>query len=205
MTRPAIAAIVLAAGRSRRLDPLNKLLVEFDGVPLVARAVDAALASRAGPVIVVTGYQGGAVAAALAGRPVRIVESPDYAEGLSASLKAGLAAVPGAADGALVLLADMPGITAGLIDRLIEAYAPAAGRSIIVPVCRGRRGNPVLWDRRFFPEIGRLSGDRGARDLLQINSACIATVAVDDDGVLDDVDSPDDLARLQNRRPGPDR
>lgn len=204
MDRPRIAAIVLAAGRARRMGGPNKLLADLGGRPLLAWAVDAALASRAEPVIVVIGHQGELAAAALGRRPVRVVAAPDHAEGLSASLKAGLAAVPEAADGAVVLLGDMPGVNSNLIDRLIQAYAPDAGRSIVAPVCRGRRGNPVLWDRRFFPEMHRLSGDRGARDLLQINSACLATVAVDEDAVLADVDSFDDLERVQDRLAGRD-
>ncbi|NBC31951.1 MAG: NTP transferase domain-containing protein [Alphaproteobacteria bacterium] len=205
MNRPTLAALVLAAGRSRRMGEPNKLLADLGGKPLVAWAVDAALACRADPVIVVTGHQAAAIAAALEARPIRLAEAPDFAAGLSASLRAGLEAVPPEAEGAIILLGDMPRITAGLIERLIAAFDPAAGRTIVAPTFRGRRGHPVLWGRRFFPEMKNLSGDRGARDLLQINSACLETVAVDDDAVLDDVDRHNDLARLRSRLSRPDR
>ncbi|HEY0836513.1 MAG TPA: molybdopterin-binding/glycosyltransferase family 2 protein, partial [Azospirillum sp.] len=124
---PRIAALVLAAGRSTRMGGPNKLLADLDGRALVARTVDAALASRARPVIVVTGHQRDEVTAALAGRPVQFVHNPDFAEGLSTSLRAGLAAVPADADGALVCLGDMPEVSGVVIDRLIAAYNPVEG------------------------------------------------------------------------------
>lgn len=205
MSHPAIAALVLAAGRADRMGGRNKLLANLGGKPLLGWAVDAALASRADPAIVVTGHQAAAIAKALAGRPVWLAHAPDFADGISASLRAGLDAVPPEADGAVILLGDMPRIDAGLIDRLIAAFGPAAGRTIVAPLFGGQRGHPVLWDRRFFPAMKTLSGDRGARDLLQINSACLETVAVDDDAVLHDVDTEDDLARIQSVLPRSDR
>src|SRR6185503_18669432 len=110
-----IAAILLAAGRSTRMGGPNKLLAEIGGKPLVRIAAVEALASRAREVIVVTGHQREAVAAALQGLPVKLVHNPDFAEGLSTSLRAGLAAVPAEADGIVVCLGDMPQVTATLI------------------------------------------------------------------------------------------
>ena len=94
------------------------------------------------------------------------VHNPDFADGLAGSVKAGIAAVPDNADGAMVCLGDMPLIDAQLIDRLIEAFAPDRGNLIVVPVSDGRRGNPVLWSRRFFNELMTLDGDIGARHLI---------------------------------------
>ncbi len=198
---PRIAAIVLAAGESRRMrlpgsEPGTKLLCPIDGRPMLLWAVEAALASQADPVIVVTGHARDAVEAALAGRAVRLVHNPAYAEGLSTSLRAGLAAVPAGAEGALVLLGDMPRIGAALLDRLIAAYAPVEGRAIVVPTRDGKRGNPVLWDRRFFAAMDALRGDVGARHLIGEHDDWVAEVAVEDDAPLLDVDTPQALARL---------
>jgi molybdenum cofactor cytidylyltransferase len=191
-----VAAVILAAGLSRRMGPRNKLLLEDGaGLPMVARVADAVLASRAQPVSVVVGHQAGDVRRALAGRDVRFVEAADYAQGLSASLRAGLAAVPDDAAAVLVCLGDMPLVSAVQIDRLVEAYGPEEGRLIVVPTHRGKRGNPVLWDRRFFPEMAALSGDTGARGLLLRHADCVAEVDVGTESILVDFDTPEALDR----------
>lgn len=186
---PTVAAIVLAAGRSRRMGA-NKLVGDFAGRPLIAHAVGAALESRASPVVVVTGFEAERVEAALAGLGVRFVHNPDYARGMSTSLIAGIGSLPDDSDGALVCLGDMPRVTADHLDRLIAAFDPPAGRAIGIPAFRGRRGNPVLWARRFFPEIRGLTGDVGARALIAEHADQVYEVAVEDDGVLFDVDTP---------------
>lgn len=193
---PRVAAVVLAAGRSSRMAPRHKLL-ERDraGVPMIARVVDAALASRARPVLVVVGHRGDDVREALSSRPVTFVTAADYADGLSASLRAGLAALPAASPAALVLLGDMPLVTAASIDRLIETYDPDEGRFIVAPVHDGQLGNPVLWDRRYFPAMMALTGDQGARPLLRQHAEAVAEVPLDDT-VLRDFDTVDSLATL---------
>lgn len=188
-----IAAVVLAAGRSTRMGGSNKLLAEIGGRPLIRIAVEAALASRARPVIVVTGHERERVEAALAGLPVRLVHNPDFAQGLGSSLRAGIAAVPAEADGAIVCLGDMPQVDAALIDRLIAAFAPEAGALAVVPTIDGRRGNPVLWSRRFFPDLIAIEGDIGARHLISRYGEAVVEVAVTGKGALVDVDTPDAL------------
>lgn len=191
---PRVTALVLAAGRSSRMGPTNKLLAEVNGAPLVARAVDAALASQAASVIVVTGHQGESVARALADRPVTFVHNPAFAEGLSSSLRAGLAAVPGESDAVVVCLGDMPRVASGVIDRLIAAYSPLESRAICVPTTHGKQGNPVLWDRAFFAEMAALTGDAGAKRLIGQHADRLCEVPVEDAGILYDVDTPDLLA-----------
>ncbi len=151
---------MLAAGRSTRMGGANKLTAEIGGKPLVRTVAEQALASRARPVIVVTGHQRERVEAALAGLPVQFVHNPDYEQGLSTSLKAGIAALPSDVDGAVICLGDMPQVSAALIDRLIEAFDPERGALIVVPTVDGKRGNPVLWSRRFFPDLSALAGRR---------------------------------------------
>jgi molybdenum cofactor cytidylyltransferase len=196
-----VAAIVLAAGQSSRMRGPNKLLAEVRGKPLVRSAAEAALASKASPVIVVTGHDENAVRNALAGLDVRFVRNERHAEGLSASLQAGIRALDASVAGAVVCLGDMPGVTGTLIDRLIEAFAPERGALIVAPVKDGQRGNPVLWARRFFPEILKLEGDMGARKLAGAYAEGVVEIAVDDDSAFFDIDTPEalDLARKNSR------
>ena len=197
---PTIAAVVLAAGRSRRMAPHNKLLVaDRTGKPMIARVVDNVLSSNARPVLVVTGHQAEQIQHALGGRPVRYVHAADYAEGLSASLKAGIAAVPEECAAALVCLGDMPLVTGRMIDRLLAAYDPDEGRQIVLPTFRGKQGNPMLWDRRFFAEILQISGDSGARFLLGKHLETVAEVEMADDAVLRDFDTTESLNSLPQR------
>lgn len=199
-----IAAVVLAAGRSSRMGPRHKLLAPGpDGRAMVARVVDHLLAAGLRPVVVVTGHRAAEVRACLGDRPaaadgaVRVIEAPDWAEGLAASLRAGIAALPATAEAALVALADMPLVDPRAITALTEAYDPDEGRLIVAPTFQGTLGNPVLWDRRFFAEIRSLTGDRGARGLLDRHGEHLATVAMEDDAVLRDVDTPEQLEALR--------
>jgi molybdenum cofactor cytidylyltransferase len=190
-----IAALVLAAGQSRRMGQANKLLAPVDDRPMIAHAVDAMLASHADPVIVVTGHQAEAVRAALGERPVIWTHNPDYALGLSSSLAAGLAALPEDAEGVVIGLGDMPRITAAQIDRLIAAFNPLEGRAIVVPTVRGKRGNPVLFATRFVPEMRAIGGDVGARHLIGEHAEEVVEIEFDGD-VLLDIDTPEALADL---------
>jgi molybdenum cofactor cytidylyltransferase len=192
-----VAAIILAAGRSTRMGGPNKLLAELGGKPLVRTVTEQALASKAQGVIVVIGHQAEQVEKALHGLKVKFVHNPDFAEGLASSVKAGIAAVPQNADGAVICLGDMPLISAHLIDRLIESFAPDHGNLIAVPVSDGRRGNPVLWSRRFFNELMTLDGDIGARHLIAKHSEAVAEVPVEGHGAFLDIDTPQALEAAQ--------
>jgi molybdenum cofactor cytidylyltransferase len=144
-------------------------------------------------VIVVTGHQADLVEQALSGLKVKFARNPDFAGGLASSVKAGIAAVPANADGAIVCLGDMPLISARLIDQLIETFAPDRGHLIAVPVSDGRRGNPVLWSRRFFRELMTLDGDTGARHLIAKHAEAVAEVPVEGNDVFLDIDTPQAL------------
>jgi molybdenum cofactor cytidylyltransferase len=195
---PKIAAIVLAAGRSSRMAPANKLFVEIDGKTMLARAVAAATASQAAETIVVVGNDSARAKAALTG--VRVIENPDYATGLASSVRAGIAAVPADCDGAVVLLGDMPMVTADHVDRLIAGFSPIEGRAICVAAHGGKRGNPVLWGREFFAEILALDGDQGARPVMRKHEDRLCEVPMQDDGVLIDLDTAEALAAFQTAR-----
>ena len=198
---PRTACIVLAAGRSTRMGAANKLLADVGGKAMVRRVVEAALASVAAPVLVVTGHQAEDVRVALVGLEAAFVHNPDYALGLSSSLKVGIAAVPEAADGALVLLGDMPQVTAAHLDLLMAAFADHRGEAIVVPTHAGKRGNPVLWPRACFAQMLRLEGDAGAKRLLATHSDRVREVDLGTDAIFADVDTPEALAEL---RKGPE-
>jgi molybdenum cofactor cytidylyltransferase len=189
-----IAAVVLAAGRSTRMGAMNKLIAEIGGKPLVRIAAEQALASHAKPVVVVTGHQREKVEAALKDLDVRFVHNPDYAEGLGTSLRTGITAVPPEVDGAVICLGDMPQVDASLIDKLIDAFDPERGALVVMPTIDGRRGNPVVWARRFFPDLMAIGGDVGARHLIGNVAEAVAEVPVDGEAALIDVDTPDALS-----------
>ncbi len=192
-----LAAVVLAAGRSTRMGGPNKLLAEIRGRPLVRIVVEEALASHAKPVIVVVGHQRGEVEKVLADLPVQLIYNPDFAQGLGTSLKAGIAAVPAEADGAIVCLADMPQVDASLLNRLIAAFDPDRGALIVMPTVEGRRGNPVLWSRRFFPDLMAIEGDVGARHFIARYGEAVVEVPLEGKAALVDVDTPEALVGVK--------
>jgi molybdenum cofactor cytidylyltransferase len=191
-----IGAVVLAAGRSTRMGGPNKLLAEIGGRPLVRIAAEEALASGASPVIVVTGHQRPEIEGALGGLPVRLAHNPDFADGLATSLKAGIRALPSDVDAAIVCLGDMPCIDPKLMRQLMRAFAPERGILVVVPTFEGKRGNPVLWSRRFFPDLIAIEGDIGARHLIGRYGEAVVEVPVAK-GALVDVDTPESLAELK--------
>jgi molybdenum cofactor cytidylyltransferase len=202
---PRIGALLLAAGQSRRMGGPNKLLAEIPGstagsaVPMVARVAQRLLASRARPIVAVLGNRADDIDAALGRLPVERVRNPDFADGLSTSLRRGLAALPQDLDGVVVCLGDMPLISGRHLDRLIAAFNPLEGRAIVVPTRHGKRGNPVLWAKRFFAEMARIAGDVGARHLIGEHAELVAEIEMDDDAILVDIDTPEALAALRAR------
>jgi molybdenum cofactor cytidylyltransferase len=173
----------------------NKLLADVGGKPMVRVAAEAALASRARPVLVVTSHMASEVAATLAGLDVALIANPDYATGLASSLKAGIRALPAGCDGTLIVLADMPRITTVHLNRLIAASED--GAVIVVPTHNGRRGNPVLWPARYLPELLQLEGDAGAKQLVGNHAAEVREVDLGTDAIFADVDTPEALAEVR--------
>ena len=188
---PRVGAVILAAGLGSRFGTAPKMLAPYAGTPMVRRAAEAALASRAGPVVAVLGAHAEAVRAALDGLALTLVENSDPAAGLSVSLRLGLAALPPESEAAVVLLGDMPRIGPAHVDALIAAYAGTAPRpSAVVPVSQGHRGNPVLLDfARLGADLAALTGDRGAGPILKRRGDVLEVPA--DPAVIFDVDTPE--------------
>lgn len=195
---PAIAAVVLAAGRSTRAGKINKLTADIGGTPMVARVVDTVLASAADPVIVVTGHESDDVRAALAGRAVTFAFNPDYADGIATSIAAGIRAVPPECAGALVCLGDMPALRSDDINRLIAAF-DAERAPICVPFAGTRRGNPALFARAFFAELASGRGDTGARTVIAAHGGMVCEVPVGGEGTLTDLDTAADIAAFSHK------
>ncbi len=192
------AVVILAAGQSRRMGNINKLLQEIDGKAMLRHVAEAACASEASMVLVVTGHEHEQTEAVLKGLDVSFVHNPDYSDGLSSSLKTGVAGLNEDIDGFLVCLGDMPGISKNLLDQMMAAYAPEKGRLIIAPVFQEKRGNPVLFGSRFRPAIADLDGDMGAKFLIGRNEDVVFEIQADEN-ILLDVDTPDALKSVRDR------
>lgn len=195
---PRVAAVILAAGRSTRMGKQNKLLVNIGKGAMVAQVASAALASNAQQVVVVTGHEADQVQSVLAGLEVNAIYNPDYETGMASSLCCGLDAVHHEMDGAIILLGDMPLISADQINDLIAAFNPNMERDIVAPFVDGKRGNPVLWARRYFPVMKLLTGDTGARNLLKERRANVLDVPARNNHIFTDFDTPESLADITN-------
>ena len=191
-----VQAVVLAAGQSSRMRGSNKLLASLGGEKLIRRTVACVLASRVSGSIVVSGHEGDLVEAALAGLDLEHVRNLDFASGLSTSLKAGIAALPATADGAIVILGDMPGITGADIDRLIDMFRTSGGGSVVRAVYNGKRGNPVILPRALFDAVARLEGDKGARHLIETAEIGVIDVEIGPGAALD-IDTPEALENVR--------
>jgi molybdenum cofactor cytidylyltransferase len=190
-----VAAIVLAAGRGTRFGTEPKLLARLKGKPVLRYAVEAAVGSMAQPVFVVTGHRSSEVESALEDLPVKIVPNPSFAQGLSTSLKAGFAALPPKAKAAIVLLGDMPLVTAALIDKLVSAWEQGGQPAALVPVLNGQRGNPVVISRTLHGLIEGLSGDSGAGLILR-DRPDVLEWPVTERSILQDIDTKEAFGNL---------
>ena len=184
-----IAAVVLAAGKSTRMGR-SKPLLPWDGRTVIEAIVSRLLMARISDIVVVTGYKGQGVAQALAHYPVQLVHNPDYDQGeMLSSLKAGLSVLPETTAGCLVVLGDQPTLDGRVIGQIKAAFAARAG-DIIAPVYRGERGHPVLFGRRYWPEL--LALEHGApRDVLCRYPKSVTLVEAANDSILCDIDTPE--------------
>jgi molybdenum cofactor cytidylyltransferase len=186
----ALAAIILAAGRSTRMQDRNKLLLPWGEKRVLQVVVETLLSVPFAQVLVVTGHQREEVQGLLAGYPVRMVDNPRYAEGLSTSLRRGVEEAGAQAEGYLFALGDMPRVALETVLRLCQSFALRGPGAIAVPTFEGRRGNPVVIGREYREELLQLEGDQGARPLVQKHAQRVVEVPVDDPGIHVDVDTP---------------
>jgi molybdenum cofactor cytidylyltransferase len=205
---PTVAAVLLAAGSSRRYGPDNKLLADIDGTPLLARAAAALVHARLAEIVVVTGHEADLIEQALAcfGANLRFVHNPKHSEGMGGSVAAGIKALTGDIDGTLVVQGDMPDLNTALICQLSRHFIEAGRDRIIVPWIAnagdhgGRQGNPVIWPRRLFPALMALTGDQGGKALIQAAGNAVERVIVADTSAATDIDTREQLAAYRRIR-----
>lgn len=198
-----IAAVVLAAGASRRFGEANKLLATIEGCPLVVRAINTLIEGGVADIVVVTGHDREAIEAAVRGRPVHLAHNAVWESGMGSSIGAGIRAADGWASGAFIVPGDMPTMTVQLIAALIAAFEGAGRDRIVFPTTEsGEQRNPVLWPRRYFPELCKLPPDAGAKALLRTAQQDCVPVTFDSDAALRDIDTPHDLERARGEHPG---
>lgn len=189
-----VAAIILAAGQSSRFEDGHKLLAQLDGIPVIRHVVRALDQSNVGDIILVTGTNSKDIIAAAGMGRWRSVENSKPSEGLSASLRVGIETIDSSADGLLVTLADMPGISTDLINALLMAFDESEKQSIVFPTAAdGKRGHPVIWPRALFHELSALSGDTGGKTVLSSHSGLWKPVLYDNAGAFADIDTRADL------------
>lgn len=192
---PVIAAIVLAAGSSRRFGDANKLLAEIEGQTLLARVIQAIEAAGIADIIVVTGHQPDLIKAAVAGPGRRFVHNDRHLEGMGTSVATGVAALGAAVDGVLIAQGDMPAVDADLVAALSRRFeAELCDRVVFPRLADGRQGNPVIWPRRLFEELCRLTGDKGGKWLIEAEAERAAAISFQGDGASADIDTPQELA-----------
>ena len=194
-----IHAVLLAAGRSERMGRNNKLLLNADGIPLIRKSAINILNSNVASMTVVTGFDENKIVNALSGLNVNFVKNINFREGLSSSLKAGLANITPTPSAVIICLADMPKIQPEHINQLIENFDPLKGWEICIPTNNGKRGNPVLIGSRFFPYIFETSGDFGAKQVMKQHSDKIVEVEIGTSDIHFDIDTQDEYENFTTR------
>tara|TARA_A100001037_G_scaffold270414_1_gene265219 strand:+ start:815 stop:1495 length:681 start_codon:yes stop_codon:yes gene_type:complete len=194
---PNVVAVILAAGRSLRMGPKNKLVEKLGAKSILHHVVAALQESQISSVIVVLGHESERIKNDLAREDVTYVMNLDYEQGIGTSISAGIRSVDKSAKGAVIMLGDMPLISAKTIDKLVHDFNRNPRAEIVVPTYEDQPGNPVLWSNRFFPQLSSLSGDRGGRLLIKENSDAVWFCPVGGKSVHIDVDTSHDLERLR--------
>jgi|TARA_B110000037_G_scaffold204689_1_gene248876 molybdenum cofactor cytidylyltransferase len=187
-----IAAIVLAAGQSRRMGPVNKLLMEIEGVPMVERVLLAIQAAGVEKTIVVTGFESDRIEERLSGYDVEFVWNENFEAGMGSSLAGGAAALAeNRFDGILVCLGDLPYLKKDSIGKVIDAFKKAKGEKIVAPCFEGKRGHPVIFPSHYKKPLEGLQGDAGARALIQQEAQNLLELDLSEEGTIRDMDTAD--------------
>ena len=199
-TPVSLTAIILAAGRSRRMGAQNKLLLEVGGRPVLARVLAAFANAPVAEVIVVTGADHDRVASLVEGQePVRRAYNPDFESGMASSIRQGVQAARKDAAGFVICPGDLPFLSSNVVRRLCDVFVTQDPPRIVRPIYEARPGHPVIFDASFRGALVSIRGDQGARDVVRRNEAVLTRVPVEDEGVCQDVDTPEALRRARQQ------
>jgi molybdenum cofactor cytidylyltransferase len=185
-----LSAIILAAGESKRMGKPKQLL-PLGKSTLLEQAIDNLLNSSVDETIVVLGHKAEEITEKIANKPVKVVINPDYQQGMSTSIVAGLIMVDPRSQAVMLALGDQPLVTSRTINQLIEAFNKNR-KGIAVPTYRGRRGHPIIFDIKYKAELFKLKGDIGGREIIQNHPKDVFMVAVDSESVVSDIDTQDE-------------
>ena len=196
--KPRIGAVILAAGSSSRMGEAKQLL-RLGATTLLDQVTENVRGSRVDEIVLVLGHEAETIKQTIATKKLKIVVNESYRQGMGTSLRAGLSALPSEVDAALIVLADQPFVRSETFNQIIDHYQQSNAQ-IVIPTYNGFRGNPVLLDRSVFSEVMALQGDIGCRAIFGSHLEGIVKVPVEDIGILLDLDSKDDVARLKDFR-----
>ena len=186
-----IGAVILMAGTSTRMGEKNKLLLKIDGVPMGRKVVESIFQAGFSPIVVVTGHDAESIRKMLCHASVSFVHNEQYLEGMGSSIRKAFLRVSGW-DAGLIAMGDMPFVSVKMLQKIREAYT-AGGHTLIAPGVAGRRGQPVLFDARYFDGLRRCAGDVGARGILKENRSSLHLIEVGNESIFWDVDTPDSM------------
>ena len=194
---PKVSAIILASGLSQRMGKKDKITYLFQNKPMISHVVDAALNSDIKEIIIVTGNNFSKVKQIFKNNNLKITYNKFYKKGLSSSIKTGLKLVSKDVDATIFMLGDMPLIDSKLINKMLAAFDPIEGRSIIIPTFHGKWGQPILFSSDLFSQINSISGDSGAMSIILLNSNLISDIEHINNSILKDFDTPEDFINFQ--------
>lgn len=187
-----LSAIILAAGKSVRTSPTNKLLLPFQSKDIIKTVVDEIMSINFKDILVVTGFEEARIRTALQGNPVQFVHNSDFNEGMGTSIRTGVLHSSQDADGYIIVLGDMPWIDRGILKSMIQSFYKNPVSAIVVPVYKRRRGNPVIFSRKYRDKLSKLGGDSGARSVIQGFEDQVIEVPAKKERLLMDIDTVED-------------
>ena len=194
-----ISATILAAGSSKRMGNINKLLLLYEGKSLISIACDTLINSKIKPILVITGFEHKKITNSLPKSIDSVICNDNWSEGISTSINLGISSLPDMIDGNMIVLADMPLIKVETINKLREAFVKHNGEKIIYADYLGRQANPVIFPKKYFDDIQSLKGDIGCKKIINQNKINSLGIAIDSSEVIFDCDTEEDYSNLINK------
>ena len=186
-----LATIILAAGQSKRMGSISKLLMRIEDRPMIQRVVDVAIEAGSSDIYVVTGFERDRIESRMSGYSVNFVHNESFRAGMGNTIAQGVKAIfDQGFEGAMILLGDLPYLRADTVIAVAESFVEHEGRKIVIPKYQGNPGHPVVFPKAFFNELTQLSGDRGARAVYANQQSSVARIEVEDPGATRDLDTP---------------